>query len=81
VLWAIASRSRTVSASGSAKISGAEIVGIAVSIGARVLSMARSARGSSQDGQGPRRKFEERGEHQLKGIPGMWHEFALVPPY
>ena len=27
---------------------------------------------------GSRRMFEERGEHELKGVPGQWRIYALV---
>jgi class 3 adenylate cyclase len=60
---------------------GADIGGIAVHIAARVQTLANAGEvlvsrtivdlvaGSGID-------FEDRGEHQLKGVPGSWHLFA-----
>ena len=68
---------------GECEVTDGKIAGIAVSIGARIA--ARAAPGevlvssTVKDlvaGSGIR--FEERGEHQLKGIPDPWHLFALT---
>jgi class 3 adenylate cyclase len=61
---------------------GKDVAGIAVHIGARVAAMAAAGEvlvsgavpplvvGSSLD-------FTDRGEHELKGVPGTWHLFAV----
>jgi class 3 adenylate cyclase len=61
---------------------GQELAGIAVHIGARVPALASGGEvlvsetvpplvvGSGLD-------FDDRGEHQLKGVPGTWRLFAL----
>jgi class 3 adenylate cyclase len=69
---------------GECEVSDGKIVGIAVSIGARVSSLAGPgevlvSRTVKDLVAGSGLKFEDRGEHQLKGIPDMWHLFALVP--
>lgn len=67
---------------GEVERTGEEVGGIAVHIGARVA--ARAAPGEvlvsstvrdSQAGSGFR--FEERGRHELKGVPGEWQIYAL----
>ena len=69
---------------GECEVSDGKIVGIAVSIGARIASLARPGEvlvsSTVRDlvaGSGLR--FEDRGEHPLKGIPEAWHLFALAP--
>jgi class 3 adenylate cyclase len=59
--------------------------GIAVHIGARLLAMAapREVLVSSTVRDlvaGSGHEFEDRGTHQLKGVPGEWHVWALVMP-
>jgi class 3 adenylate cyclase len=61
---------------------GEGVAGIAVHIGARVAALAGGGEvlvsgtvpplvvGSGLD-------FADRGEHELKGVPGTWHLFAL----
>jgi len=68
---------------GECEVSDGKIVGIAVSIGARISSLARPGEvlvsSTVKDlvaGSGLR--FEDRGEHQLKGIPEAWRVFALA---
>ena len=68
---------------GECEISDGKPVGIAVSIGARISSLAGPGEvlvsSTVKDlvaGSGLR--FEDRGQHQLKGIPDTWHLFALV---
>jgi class 3 adenylate cyclase len=68
---------------GEVEVRGDDIGGIAVHIGARVSALARPNEvlvsstlrdlviGSGLD-------FEERGAHQLKGVPGEWQLFAVV---
>jgi class 3 adenylate cyclase len=67
---------------GEFEVSDGKIVGIAVSIGARISSLAGAGEvlvsSTVKDlvaGSGLR--FDDRGEHQLKGIPEAWHLFAL----
>ena len=59
-----------------------DVSGIAVTIGARVMSMAAPGEilvsSTVRDlvaGSGLR--FEDRGRHALKGVPGQWHLYAL----
>jgi class 3 adenylate cyclase len=69
---------------GECEVSDGKLVGIAVSIGARIAALAgpgevlvsRTVR-DLVAGSGLR--FEDRGEHALKGIPDEWHLFALAP--
>ena len=63
-------------------MSDGKVVGIAVSIGARISSLAGPGEvlvsSTVKDlvaGSGLR--FEDRGEHQLKGVPEVWRLFAL----
>jgi class 3 adenylate cyclase len=54
--------------------------GIAVHIGARIASLAEPGEVLVKDlvaGSGI--EFEDRGEHQLKGISEAWHLFTVVP--
>jgi class 3 adenylate cyclase len=67
---------------GECEVSDGKIAGIAVSIGARISSLAAPGEvlvsSTVKDlvaGSGLR--FEDRGDHQLKGIPEKWHLFAL----
>ena len=67
---------------GECEVSDGKIAGIAVSIGARISSLAApgevlvsSTVKELVAGSGLR--FEDRGDHQLKGIPEKWHLFAL----
>lgn len=62
-----------------------EIGGIAVHIGARVLAAARPgeilvSRTVTDLVAGSDLNFEDRGEHQLKGVPGRWQLFAVSRP-
>jgi class 3 adenylate cyclase len=68
---------------GEFEVSDGKIVGIAVSIGARISSIAGPGEvlvsSTVKDlvaGSGLR--FDDRGEHQLKGISEAWHLFVLV---
>jgi len=70
---------------GEVEPAGAKVGGIAVHIGARLLAMAGMEEvlvsstvrdlvaGSGHD-------FEDRGTHELRGVPGEWHVYALVLP-
>ena len=70
---------------GECEIRGDDIGGIAVHIGARVSALAGAnevlVSGTLRDlviGSGL--EFDERGAHQLKGVPGEWHLFAVASP-
>jgi class 3 adenylate cyclase len=70
---------------GECEIRGDDIGGIAVHIGARVSALAGSndvlVSSTLRDlviGSGL--EFEERGVHQLKGVPGEWRLFAVASP-
>lgn len=69
---------------GECELIGDKVGGIAVHIGARVAVHARAnevlVSSTVKDlvaGSGI--KFEERGVHALKGVPGKWHLYAVVP--
>jgi class 3 adenylate cyclase len=68
---------------GECEIRGDDIGGIAVHIGARISALAGAndvlASSTLRDlviGSGL--EFEDRGTHQLKGVPGEWHLFAVA---
>jgi class 3 adenylate cyclase len=68
---------------GECEVRGDDIGGIAVHIGARVSALAGAndvlVSSTLRDlviGSGL--EFEERGAHELKGVPGEWHLFAVV---
>ena len=70
---------------GECEVRGDDIGGIAVHIGARVSALAgpndvlvSSTLRDLVIGSGL--KFEERGAHALKGVPGEWHLFAVTSP-
>ena len=59
-----------------------DIGGVAVSIGSRVAALAGPAevvvsRTVTDLVAGSGIEFEDRGEHQLKGVPGSWRLFAV----
>ena len=68
---------------GEIEVRGDDVAGLAVHIGARVSALAGPGEvlvsstvkdlvaGSSVE-------FEGRGEHELKGVPGTWHLFAVT---
>jgi len=69
--------------SGECELRGDDIGGISVHIGARVCNLAGASEvlvsGTLRDlviGSGL--QFDERGVHQLKGVPGDWRVFALA---
>ena len=69
---------------GEVEVRGADIAGMAVHIGARVSALAGPSEVlvSSTVREivtGSRRTFTERGEHDLKGVPGRWRVYALAP--
>ena len=68
---------------GECEVSDGKIAGIAVSIGARISSVAAPGEvlvsSTVKDlvgGSGL--QFEDRGEHQLKGVPEAWRLFAVA---
>jgi class 3 adenylate cyclase len=70
---------------GECEVRGDDIGGIGVHIGARVSAVAgpnevlvSSTLRDLVIGSGL--QFEERGTHQLKGVPGEWHLFAVASP-
>jgi class 3 adenylate cyclase len=68
---------------GEIELLGADVGGVAVHIGARVAALAGPsevlATSTVKDlVAGSGLTFEERGEHELKGIPDTWHLYALA---
>jgi class 3 adenylate cyclase len=70
---------------GECEVRGDDIGGIAVHIGARVSALAGAnevlVSSTLRDlviGSGL--EFEDRGAHQLKGVPGQWRLFAVASP-
>ena len=68
---------------GECEVIGSKVGGIAVHIGARVAGLARAnevlVSGTVKDlvaGSGMR--FDERGTHTLKGVPGEWRLYAVA---
>jgi len=60
------------------------IAGLAVHIGARVCALAAPGEvlvtGTVRDlVAGSDREFEDRGARELKGVPGLWRLFSVVP--
>ena len=68
---------------GECEVRGDDIGGIAVHIGARVSALAGAndvlASSTLRDLMiGSGLEFEDRGNHELKGVPGGWHLFAVT---
>ena len=68
---------------GEVELRGDDVAGIAVHTGARVAALAGPSEvlvsSTVKDlvaGSGI--EFEERGEHELKGVPGTWRLYAVV---
>jgi class 3 adenylate cyclase len=68
---------------GEIEVVGEDIAGLAVHIAQRVQGLARpgevlvsSAMKDLVAGSGL--EFEDRGEHTLKGVPGVWRVFAVL---
>jgi class 3 adenylate cyclase len=64
-------------------MTGTEIRGIAVHTGARVAALAGAgevlASSTVRDlVAGSGLEFEDRGSHELKGVPGEWHLYAVA---
>lgn len=69
---------------GEVELMGDDIGGIAVHIGARVAGLATGgevlvSRTVTDLVAGSDLAFSDRGEHDLKGVPGRWHLFAAHP--
>ena len=69
---------------GEIELLGADVGGIAVHIGARVAALAGPSEvlvsSTVKDlVAGSGLVFEDRGEHELKGVPGSWRLFAALP--
>lgn len=68
--------------SGECEVLGEDLGGLAVHIGARVGSLARAheivvSSTVKELVVGSGMQFDDRGEHELKGVPGSWHLYAL----
>lgn len=68
---------------GECEVADGKVVGIAVSIGARIASLAEPGEvlvsSTVKDlVAGSGLQFESRGEHHLKGVPDAWRVFALM---
>jgi class 3 adenylate cyclase len=69
--------------SGEIELHGDDVAGMAVHIGARVSAFAGAgevlvSRTVTDLVAGSGIEFEDRGEHELKGVPGTWHLFSFV---
>jgi class 3 adenylate cyclase len=67
---------------GECEVRGADVSGLAVHIAARLADMARAdevlvSRTVKDLVVGSGIEFEDRGEHNLKGVPGSWSLFAV----
>jgi class 3 adenylate cyclase len=70
---------------GEIEVRGDDIAGLAVSIAKRVCDLAEPGevlitRTLTDHVVGSGFEFEDRGKHQLKGVPGAWRLFALTNP-
>src|SRR6202008_2645228 len=68
---------------GEVEVRGADVAGMAVHIGARVAALAGPSEvlvsSTVRDiVTGSRRRFDARGEYELKGVPGAWALYARV---
>ena len=68
---------------GEVEVRGADVAGMAVHIAARVAALAGPSEvlvsSTMRDiVTGSRRTFAERGERELKGVPGQWRLYALA---
>jgi class 3 adenylate cyclase len=69
---------------GECELVGDDVAGMAVHIGARVMAHAQAgevlASSTVKDlVVGSELRFEDRGSHELKGVPDEWHLYALAP--
>jgi class 3 adenylate cyclase len=70
---------------GEVEVRGQDVGGLAVHIGARVAALAEGGEvlvsSTVKDLlAGAPLRFEDRGEHELKGVPGTWRVFAAAEP-
>jgi class 3 adenylate cyclase len=70
---------------GEVEVRGADLGGLAVHIAARIAAAADPGQvlvsGTVKDLlAGSNVHFDDRGEHQLKGVPGSWKLYAVGPP-
>jgi class 3 adenylate cyclase len=68
---------------GEVELDGLDVRGMAVHIGARVASLAGPSEvlvsSTVKDlVAGAALEFEDRGEHELKGVPGLWRLYRVV---
>jgi class 3 adenylate cyclase len=68
---------------GEVELRGTDVGGIAIHIGARVVEHAQSgevlvSRTVADLVAGSGLRFEDRGEHELRGVPGSWRLFAVA---
>jgi class 3 adenylate cyclase len=68
---------------GECELVGGKVAGIAVNVGSRVASLAESGEvlvsSTVKDlVAGSEIEFAERGEHELKGVPGTWRLYAVL---
>lgn len=71
---------------GEVEMTGSDVAGMAVHIGQRVSSLASASevlvsRTVVDLVVGSGLRFADRGEHQLKGVPGTWNLYAVVPSH
>jgi class 3 adenylate cyclase len=69
--------------SGEIELRGDDVAGMAVHIGARVAALAAAgdvfvSRTVTDLVAGSGIEFEDRGEHELKGVPGAWHLYSVI---
>lgn len=67
---------------GEVEVRGTDVAGMAVHIGARVAALARPSEVLVSSTlreivTGSQRTFVERGEHELRGVPGRWRVYAV----
>lgn len=67
---------------GELEVRGDDVAGVAVHIGARVCSLAESGEVLVSGAVPPLMigssiEFSDRGEHELKGVPGAWRLYAV----
>src|SRR5688500_443180 len=68
--------------SGEVEVAGSAITGVAVHAAARIMALAREgevtvSRASLDQVRGASFRFDDAGEHELKGFEGTWHVFRL----
>lgn len=83
-LLALEIETRTGLHTGEIELRGGDVAGIAVHIGQRVSAMAEPgevlvSRTVTDLVAGSGLEFEDRGEHEMKGVPGRWQVYAVKP--